>query len=250
MNNKTVSVLGSEDATTCHIAVMRHTGSGATSMIHFDGCSTAQGLEAMITIVSNLTQNMSSGRLELHLVGGFLDDQLNSHTVSNKILKALCECQHEIHLVTACITHFNTVYKHHNKPFPAIYGVAVNIETGEIFPATFPDKGPDLALRSARHFTGGKDNIIIYDPHMHELTIGPFDYSGMPNLDFFLSLTNRDIRKFLSTSPDQEPEGFEDNVRTTLKWLNDFPEPLKSVFKNGAPRRYVKDPFGAWIAVE
>lgn len=30
----------------------------------------------------------------------------------------------------------------------------VNIKSGEIFPATFPDKGPELPLRSARHFTG------------------------------------------------------------------------------------------------
>lgn len=35
-----------------------------------------------------------------------------------------------------------------------IYGVGVNIKTGEIFPATFPDKGPDQALRSARYLTG------------------------------------------------------------------------------------------------
>lgn len=32
----------------------------------------------------------------------------------------------------------------------------VNVKTGEIFPATFPDKGPELALRSARHLTGGQ----------------------------------------------------------------------------------------------
>jgi len=38
--------------------------------------------------------------------------------------------------------------------WPIIYGVGVNIKTGEIFPANFPDKGPDLPLRMARHFTG------------------------------------------------------------------------------------------------
>lgn len=35
-----------------------------------------------------------------------------------------------------------------------IYGVGVNVKTGEIFPATFPDKGPDQALRCARYLTG------------------------------------------------------------------------------------------------
>ena len=32
--------------------------------------------------------------------------------------------------------------------------IGYNIKTGEIFHATFPDKGPDLALRSARQLTG------------------------------------------------------------------------------------------------
>ena len=35
--------------------------------------------------------------------------------------------------------------------------LAVIVKTGEIFPATFPDRGPDQALRSARHFTGSEE---------------------------------------------------------------------------------------------
>ena len=37
-------------------------------------------------------------------------------------------------------------------PRPKIYGVAVNVETGDIFPADFPDdsKGPDADLRHVR----------------------------------------------------------------------------------------------------
>lgn len=38
--------------------------------------------------------------------------------------------------------------------WPIIYGIGVNIKTGEIFPATFPDKGPDQGLRCARYLTG------------------------------------------------------------------------------------------------
>lgn len=40
--------------------------------------------------------------------------------------------------------------------WPIIYGVGFNIKTGEIFPATYPDKGPDLQLRDARNFTGAQ----------------------------------------------------------------------------------------------
>ena len=35
------------------------------------------------------------------------------------------------------------------------------MKTGEIFHATFPDKGPDIALRSARQLTGSSHVISI-----------------------------------------------------------------------------------------
>uniref|UniRef100_A0A0B6ZH03 Protein N-terminal asparagine amidohydrolase n=2 Tax=Arion vulgaris TaxID=1028688 RepID=A0A0B6ZH03_9EUPU len=248
--DESVSVLGSEDATTCHIAVLRHTSSGATSLIHFDGCSTTEGLKTMISIVTELTENMSSGRLEFHLVGGFDDKRRNSHEVSDKVFIALCECADDIHLVTACITHHNTVYKQDSMPFPIIYGLAVDVKTGLLYRATFPDKGPDLPLRSARHFTGGKENIVIYDHWKRELVIGPFDYETMPDVDIYLTLPNSIIRKYLSTSPEQEPEDFEDSVRASLVQLRDFPQPLVSIFKDGQPRRYKKDnTSGAWVLV-
>ncbi|CAL1535604.1 unnamed protein product [Lymnaea stagnalis] len=246
--DKSISVLGSDDATTCHIAVLRHTGSGATSLIHFDGCSIVKGLESMVAIVNNLTENVSLGRLELHLVGGFLDEKENSHDVSNKILNAVCKSPHAIHLVTACITHHNTVYR--NKiPFPVVYGLAVNVKTGELHPASFPDKGPDIPLRGARHFTGGKENIEIYDSKTEVLTIGPFNYEEMPHIDYYLSLSDYQIRQLLSTSPDQEREDFAQNIRASLMQIRDFPNPFLTVFK-GQPRRYRKDAeTGAWIMI-
>ncbi len=41
--------------------------------------------------------------------------------------------------------------------WPKIYGICVNIKTGQIFPAKFPEKGPALPVRHARHTTGGHD---------------------------------------------------------------------------------------------
>ena len=38
-----------------------------------------------------------------------------------------------------------------------LYIVATIIQTGEIFPAKFQDRGPDQPLRSARHFTGTEE---------------------------------------------------------------------------------------------
>lgn len=45
--------------------------------------------------------------------------------------------------------------------WPIIYGIGVNIKTGEIFPAAFTDKGPDLQLRQARNFTGGQTVFLF-----------------------------------------------------------------------------------------
>lgn len=61
----------------------------------------------------------------------------------------------EIDLTQACVGELNTILRGESN-WPIIYGVGVNIKTGEIFPASFPDKGPDLPLRQARNFTGGQ----------------------------------------------------------------------------------------------
>lgn len=34
--------------------------------------------------------------------------------------------------------------------------VGINVKTGEIFPSTFPHKGPEIPLRMARQLTGGQ----------------------------------------------------------------------------------------------
>lgn len=59
----------------------------------------------------------------------------------------------EVDLTLACVGELNTTIRG-GIHWPMVYGVGVNIKTGEIFPANFPDKGPDQALRCARHLTG------------------------------------------------------------------------------------------------
>ena len=62
--------------------------------------------------------------------------------------------------------------------------LGVNARTGEMWPATFPDKGPDMALRSATNFIGRKKVMtcrprfndwacqieIVYDPSLIDKT--------------------------------------------------------------------------------
>ena len=66
----------------------------------------------------------------------------------------------EIDLTLCCVGELNTTLRA-GVNWPLIYGIGANIKTGEIFPATFPDKGPDQQLRSARHLTSHGHQVIF-----------------------------------------------------------------------------------------
>ena len=63
-------------------------------------------------------------------------------------------------------------------PLPLLSGVGLNVKTGEIFPAVFSEKGPDMDLRVARTLTGGEKvgMLEVYDCVHEEMVIGPFTY--------------------------------------------------------------------------
>ena len=67
----------------------------------------------------------------------------------------------DLDLVTCCVFDLCTVHRN-GIPWPVIYGVGVNVKTGDIFPATFTDKGPDLDIRNARTLTGGENVGVSY----------------------------------------------------------------------------------------
>lgn len=244
----TIQVLGTDDATTCHIVVLRHSASHVTGLAHFDGCGLEDATQRLIDTVLKETGGKQWGRLELTLVGGFKDNRNMSEELSVKILDAFNKTPAEVHLTTACITDLNTRTEK-GVPFPIIYGLAVIVATGEMFPAKFQDRGPDQPLRSARHFTGSEEVLNIYDNRRKQLVIGPFEYTSMDEIDLLCRLPDPIIREHLSTSPEQEPKHFEASVRAALVQIRDFPDPLKTVFQ-GKGRFYKKEPDGRWTKVE
>lgn len=66
----------------------------------------------------------------------------------------------EIDLTLACVGELNTTARG-GIHWPLVYGVGVNVKTGEIFPATFQDKGPDQELRKTRQITSGGGHQVI-----------------------------------------------------------------------------------------
>jgi protein N-terminal asparagine amidohydrolase len=66
----------------------------------------------------------------------------------------------EIDLTQACVGELNTTMRG-DINWPIIYGVGVNTRTGEIFPATFPDKGPDIHLRFVSYFDSWLRKVCV-----------------------------------------------------------------------------------------
>ncbi|XP_030340180.1 protein N-terminal asparagine amidohydrolase isoform X1 [Strigops habroptila] len=262
-----VSILGSDDATTCHIVVLRHTGSGATCLTHCDGSDTEAEVSLIMSSVKSLSDTPGCGRsalllllvywfsqrllqfvrLEVHLVGGFNDDRQLSQKLTNQLLRAFDLQPDDVHLVTFCVTELND-REEEDIHFPIIYGIAVNVKTAEIFPATFPEKGPDEDLRSA-HVLTGATLTNIYDAKMEQLHIGPYFWRPFPHVDFWLQQDDKQILQNLSTSPLAEPPHFVSHIRSTLTFLKEHPFPSRSLFPDRKPRIYKKNEEGLWEQV-
>ncbi|XP_077305025.1 protein N-terminal asparagine amidohydrolase isoform X5 [Lithobates pipiens] len=206
-NDSSISVLGSEDATTCHIVVLRHTGSGAICLAHCDGTDTENEVASIIEAINSLP-NSTEGRLELHIVGGFNDERQLSQRLSQQLL-------------------------------------TVHVKTGEIFKAKFQDHQPDEDLRLAYILVGG-NMVNIYDAKQEQLNIGPYSWTPFPNVDFWLEQEDKQILQCFSTSPEAEPPHFVGDIRSALQFLKEHPYPCISLFPDRKPRSYKKKNDGQW----
>ncbi|XP_067002297.1 protein N-terminal asparagine amidohydrolase [Anabrus simplex] len=248
-HDKNVTILGSDDATTCIIVVLRHSGSGAVAMAHLDGCGTEDCVSTLVQRVQEAALGYPEGRLELQLVGGFSDARNYSETLFYNIMYAFHRQLVEIDLTLACVGELNTTVRN-NIHWPILYGVGMNVKTGELFPATFPDKGPDQALRYARHLTGGQQVLDVYDCNLGLLRIGPFNYDPLRGVDLWLEQTDEFILQHLSTSPEVEPPHFVMQIRATLKYIQDHPFPAVTVFRDNRPHYYRRDEnSGQWTPI-
>lgn len=248
-HDKNVNIIGSDDATTCVIVVVRHSGSGAVALAHLDGNGTDEAVSTMVARVQELAFGYPEGRIELQLIGGFKDTQGYAEDLFSNIMQSFHKHPLEIDLTQACVGELNTILRG-DINWPIIYGIGVNVKTGEIFPSTFPDKGPDIQLRMARHFTGGHQVLDIYDSTVGMLRIGPFNYDPLRGVDLWLSQSDEFILQHLSTSPEVEPPHFALQVRATLRYIQDNQFPAVTVFRNNNPHYFRRDEStGCWTPV-
>lgn len=248
-HDKNVSIIGSDDITTCIIVVVKHSGSGAAALAHLDGVGTEDAAATMVQRVTELALGFPEGRLELQLVGGYSDPRNYSEELFCNILSAFHKQPLEIDLTLCCVGELNTTVRG-GIHCPVIYGIGLNVKAGEIFPATFPDKGPDQALRFARQLTGGQQVLDVYDCTLGLLRIGPFNYDPLRGVDLWLAQSDQFILQHLSTSPEVERPHFASLVRATLKYIQDNQFPAVTVFRDNRPHYYRRDEAtGVWQAI-
>ncbi|KAB1282991.1 Protein N-terminal asparagine amidohydrolase [Camelus dromedarius] len=60
----------------------------------------------------------------------------------------------DIHLVTLCVTELSD-REENEKHFPIIYGIAVNVNTAEIYRVSLPDRGLEEELHAVGALPGG-----------------------------------------------------------------------------------------------
>ncbi|XP_068243211.1 protein N-terminal asparagine amidohydrolase-like isoform X1 [Palaemon carinicauda] len=250
-NDPKIEYIGSDDATTCHIVIIKHT-SGTVCVAHFDGSKNEEA--AVDTMVSKVFQ--IDGRvdhLELYVVGGYVPEEGSkeakkneSESLSLKILGLFMRHKCHFNLALWCTCYLNTM-QGINGPKPIMYGVAIHLSTGEVFPATFRSHDPALPIRSASRWMG--DHTVACDLYDHTngtITIKPFNYSDVDHFAFYLKLSDQVLLNNFSTSPKVEPPSFCHDLREVFRVFVTHRNPDITLFPNCKPKCYSMNDCGLW----
>jgi len=245
-----VEILGTDNLVNNVAIIIKNTASGSTLLSHVDRLTT-EDLDTMSGALNCQTYSCNT-RLQISILGGFQDSKNVSQSLLLPVLATLHTSSHYFELATLCVGETVTVVRD-GVPLPLLSGVGVNVKTGDIFPAVFREKGPDMDLRIARTLTGGeKERMLeIYDCNREELTIGPFTYSPMRAVDIWLQQTDQFLLQSLSPCPEaiEDREQFTTQLRATLRMIKEHPYPSVTLFHSNNPRTYRKDSnSGAWVA--
>jgi len=260
--------VGSEDATTCHIVVFRQKNSGKTALVHLDDVNSNALDHVTKQVCDDKNENSENNVIEIHIFGGYEDENDTSEDLSLRLLKYLIRSEYNFHVGYCVIGSHNTGYgdeKSKKKyPRPIIYGVAVDVESGDIFPADFPDdsKGPDAELRrvrlSFRQYESYEEyheakNFLYQDFNNEtgEITIKPFQFVQSPDLPFIAKATDKFILENMSTSPKVEPKHFCSGIRDAVRLILKHPDASQSIFSQNQPRKYLfSDNERKWIRIK
>jgi hypothetical protein len=180
--------------------------------------------------------------MELHLLGGFLDEDGTSQDLSNSLLMIFSQLAEKyqnklrISLSTAAISCMNT-HGLDGRTAPRSRGMGIDIRTGEVFPVktVLPAhlEGPALEIRSARAWAEQTKHTLQHKESLHvihdrsscggEVRVQPFRYEPVTEFDILLAVSDEVLLQHTSTSPASESGRFCSDLRRTLSFVNTVP---------------------------
>ena len=190
--------------------------------------------------------------MELHIAGGYLDQDGLSQQLSNQIIARFDDLAEQyqdrvrITLSTAAVSSLNNCTAN-NSNKPKSRGLGIVTKTGQVFAvkSSLPARlqGPALEVRSARAFRTAQSEpclAVIHDRSCRqgEIRIDPFLYQQRQDLNVLLRVPDQVLLKVASTSPEHESQEFCANFRRTLSFVNTVP--ADKVFNDGKPLVYVR----------
>lgn len=147
--NPKVKIVGSNAGRSCNIVVMRHTESYVASVGHFDnfscwqfgeeGSAHKQGLRVMMEEIEFLSKgDMEKGQIQVSVFGGYTDERGDAARNSMSLLSALHESDRLLEMVHFCVGPYNTCQDKDGKNMAILIGIAIDLQSQIIFPASFP----------------------------------------------------------------------------------------------------------------
>jgi len=243
-----VDMLGSEDATTCHIVVLRNitNNKGVTGLAHLDSDDPDQFLALESAVRRRSGASETDIEYEISIIGGYDDERGTSADITETLLTTIQEHEAKFQLKIACMGSINTVINN-GVAWPRTYGAGVTIETGEVFCAKFSYHGPDTDIRSMWCQKGLHN---IFDHQSGQIVIHPFEYIVWKLPELWIQQSDAFILKHCSTSPMVEPPTFCDHMRANFKRMITDPKPLDTIFPGGKSRQYKREKeTGKWLPI-
>jgi Protein N-terminal asparagine amidohydrolase len=264
-------VLVSDRATTCHVVALYsysctdkpisscHNAVPLCTMVHLDACTYDSCIRNAVEVhathhrhqwSSTTTAGKFDINLDIHLVGGFMDNDATSRKITRWIMNLLIEIAEEYYvkmpslkmiLRTACVTAANHDAVNNG---PVVRGLGLVCRTGRILVAHCVHPGPAMTLRMARLWVRGHGpdqcDVLSSQSKLSLIHISESEYIAIAPLfpvscrcrcgflqndaqrEFAYLFQLRDDKAFLkycSTSPEHEEEDFCESNRASFRYI-------------------------------
>lgn len=233
--------VGTSEMTSCHAVFV--TSPAGYAMGHLDGRGEGRLTKAFFSTVTEFFESITSSNetLDVHVVGGFLDDKSFSKDLSFQIFKELLVSKRVFKLQTLksyilndCIISESSNQLH----MPIIRAVVFDTFASALFPATIqPEaRGPLSVLRSSYVYSISARSQMhnILDPISHRLILRPFviDEKTMEVLKLIGHYSRQQLQDF-STTPKQETDHFYEMLRRASVLLTTLKKEKLDIFAGG-----------------